>query len=59
MVFLKISQNSQEKSCVGVSFLIKLQASDGCFCTELMQKKTLFRRVFLLNKNRVEGFSRP
>ena len=25
-VFLKISQNSQEHSCVGVSFLIKLHA---------------------------------
>ena len=25
--FLKISQNSQENTCVGVSFLIKLQAS--------------------------------
>ena len=25
-VFLKISQNSQENSCVRVSFLIKLQA---------------------------------
>ena len=27
MVFLKISQNSQENACVGVSFLIKLQAA--------------------------------
>ena len=26
MVFLKISQNSQENTCVGVSFLIKLHA---------------------------------
>ena len=26
-VFLKISHNSQENTCVGVSFLIKLQAS--------------------------------
>ena len=26
-VFLEISQNSQENSCVRVSFLIKLQAS--------------------------------
>ena len=28
-VFLEISQNSQENTCVGVSFLIKLQASAG------------------------------
>ena len=27
-VFLEISQNSQENTCVRVSFLIKLQASD-------------------------------
>ena len=27
MVFLKISQNSQENTCAGVSFLIKLQKS--------------------------------
>ena len=27
-VFLEISQNSQENTCAGVSFLIKLQASD-------------------------------
>ena len=27
-VFLKISQNSQENTCVRVSFLLKLQASD-------------------------------
>ena len=26
-VFFKISQNSQENTCVGVPFLIKLQAS--------------------------------
>ena len=26
MIFLKISQNSQENTCAGVSFLIKLQA---------------------------------
>ena len=30
-VFLEISQNSQENTCVRVSFLIKLQASVGCF----------------------------
>ena len=28
-VFLKISQNSQEKTCARVSFLIKLQALDS------------------------------
>ena len=27
MVFLEISQNSQERTCVRVSFLIRLQAS--------------------------------
>ena len=32
-VFLEISQNSQENTCVRVSFLIKLQASEpGDFC---------------------------
>ena len=31
-VFLEISPNSQENACVRVSFLIKLQASGGCFC---------------------------
>ena len=31
-VSLEISQNSQENACVRVSFLIKLQASGGCFC---------------------------
>ena len=30
MVFLKISQNSQENTCVGVSFLIKLQVLQAC-----------------------------
>ena len=29
--FLKISQNSQENTCAKISFLIKLQASAGCF----------------------------
>ena len=29
--FLEISQNSQENTCARASFLIKLQASDGCF----------------------------
>ena len=32
-VFLKISRNSQENNCARVSFLIKLQASGGCFCS--------------------------
>ena len=30
-VFLKILQDSQENTCVRVSFLIKLQVSDLCF----------------------------
>ena len=31
-VFLEISRNSRENTCARVSFLIKLQASGGCFC---------------------------
>ena len=31
-VFLKVSQNSQEKTCTRVSFLVKLQASACYFC---------------------------
>ena len=40
-VFLEILQISQENTCVGVSFLIKLppflkNTSDGCFCIQLL-----------------------
>ena len=40
-VFLEISQNSQENSCVRVSFLIKLQASPWNFI-----KKEALAQVF-------------
>ena len=45
-VFLEISQNSQEKICARVSFLINLQAWDDCFCkgklvVELLLKRSL------------------
>ena len=39
--FLKISQNSQENTCIGASFLIKLQASDTVtFCEFLKILRT-------------------
>ena len=48
-VFLKISQNSQENPCAGVSFLIKLQAYvlAQVFCCEFCEifKNTLFYRT--------------
>ena len=40
-VFLKTSQNSQEKTCVGVSFLIKLQVSDQ----QILKKETLVLKI--------------
>ena len=43
-VFLEISQNSQESTCVGVSFLMKLQAS-GLRPPTLL-KKRLWHRCF-------------
>ena len=46
-VFLEISQNSQEDTCVRVSFLIKLQASGLRPATLL--KKRLWRRCFPVN----------
>ena len=46
-VFLEISQNSQEKACARVSFLIKLQAS-GIRPVTLL-KKRLCRRCFSVN----------
>ena len=41
-MLLKISQNSQENTCVGVSFLIKLQAWGDCFWTN--NKKLLYMK---------------
>ena len=35
-VFIEMSQNWQEDTCVKVSFLIKLQAGRGCFCLSLL-----------------------
>ena len=43
-VFLKISENSQKKTCVTVSFLIKLQAAPAASL-----KKRLWYRCFLVN----------
>ena len=43
-VFLEISQNSQEKTCARVSFLVKLQALACSFA-----KKRLWRRCSLVN----------
>ena len=43
-VFLKISQNSQEKTCARVSFLIKLQASALVSFTEHLGFCAVFRR---------------
>ena len=42
-VFLEITQNAQENTCVRVSFLIKLQASDR----KLYQKKDTGTGVFM------------
>ena len=42
-VFLEISENSQENTCVRVSFLIKLQA----WCLQLSQKRDSGTGVFL------------
>ena len=44
-VFLEILQNSQENTCAGVSFLIKLQASKPA----TLLKKRLWRRCFPVN----------
>ena len=41
--FLKVSQNSQENTCVKVSFLIKLQATGQ----QLYQKRESGRGVFV------------
>ena len=49
-VFLKISQNSQENICAGVSFLIKLQASN------FIEKETL-AQVFPVNFSKFLGAS--
>ena len=46
-VFLEIVQNSQENTCVGVSFLIKLQASGLRPATLL--KKRVWRKCFPVN----------
>ena len=43
-VFLEISQNSQENTCVRVSFLIKLQAAPAT-----LLKKRLWHRCFPVN----------
>ena len=43
-VFLEISQNSQEKTCARVSFLIKLQSSD----LQIFKKRNSDTGVFLL-----------
>ena len=43
-VFLDILQNSQENTCAGVSFLIKLQARPAT-----LLKKRLWRRCFPVN----------
>ena len=43
-VFLEISQNSQENTCVRVSFLIKLQAPPAT-----LLKKRLWHRCFPVN----------
>ena len=44
-VFLKISQNSQENTCAGVSFLIKLQAS----CLQRYLKRDSSHSCFPVN----------
>ena len=48
MVFLEISQNSQENVCVRVSLLIKLQASGLVFSCEFYEisKNTFFTEHF-------------
>ena len=38
-MFLKISQNSQENTCVRVPFLVKLQAEDEAY--NFIKKETL------------------
>ena len=43
-VFLKVLQNSQENTCVGVSFLIKLQIMMQCL---LLKKGHFDADVFL------------
>ena len=46
-VFLKNSENSQEKTCVRVSLLIKLQVSGLVFCCEFCEifKNIVFYRT--------------
>ena len=43
-VFLKISQNSQEKTCARVSFLVRLQVAPAT-----LLKKRLWHRCFSVN----------
>ena len=62
MLFLKISQNSQENNCARVSFLVKLQAKHTqtirrqfadelfkCFWPGTLLKKKLWHRCFSVN----------
>ena len=49
MVFLKISQNSQENTCVRDSFFIKLQAEDCNFIKKKIQAQVFsseFSEIF-------------
>ena len=47
--FLKISQNSQQNTCVGISYLIKLQACNFIFTPAILFKMRLRHRCFPVN----------
>ena len=54
-VFLKISQNSQENTCVRVSFLITLfyrTLPDDCFCCRVYVSPLLYMWISVILKNK-------
>ena len=62
MMFFKISQNSLENTCARVTFLIKLQASGGCFWSlrailigffALVHLLSWFQKYFQIFRSRV------
>ena len=52
-MFLEISQNSQENTCIRVSFLIKLQASACNFIKKSSLTRVLSREFWDISKNSV------
>ena len=51
MVFLEISQNSQENTCARISFLINLQASACNFTKKETLTQVLFCEFYEISKS--------